>query len=85
MHAVNVFATAHKTKPLKVDSSGKKKDKLFYNVSSEANDIEEVCLLLSLCDWQQEHLLDLPDDESPIMQHLGAPDTCMIRTTMLYL
>lgn len=53
MHAANVFATAYKTKPLKVDSSGKKKDKLFYNTSSEAHDTEKVSVLSSFCDWQQ--------------------------------
>lgn len=51
MHTANVFATAYKTKPLKVDSAGKKKDELFYNVSSEEHDIEKVSVLSSFWDW----------------------------------
>lgn len=85
MQAANVFAAACKTKPLKVDSSGKERTSCFITSALKHMTLRRDLYYLPFVTGNKNMSLIYQDDENPIMPHLGVPDTCMITTTVLYL
>lgn len=85
MQAANVFAAACKTKPLKVDSSGKERTSCFITSALKHMTLRRALYYLPFVTGNKNMSLIYQDDENPIMPHLGVPDTCMITTTVLYL
>lgn len=85
MQAANVFAAVCKTKPLKVDSSGKERTNCFITSALKHMTLPRALYYLPFVTGDKNMSLIYQDDENPITPNLGVPDTCMITTTALYL
>lgn len=85
MHTANVFATACKTKPLKVDSAGKKRINCLVTQAPKHMTLSKSLCYLPVVTGNKNISLICHDDKRPVKHKVGAPDTCGIRTAMLYL